>query len=253
MQIATIDCIEGMTSMGNRCIAHRGWSGKAPENTLAAFEQAINYTGVDGVELDVQLTKDGIPVVIHDFHLSRTTNGKGKVVDFTWADLQRFDAGSWFDPTYASQRIPSLEQVLQLCKGTKLINIELKQIGDRHQGLEEQVIQLVLAYQMEEQVVITSFDHYSVQKVKQLAPHLKAGPILCGNPLLLEEQLQAMNADFLSIDYEFVTPKLIEAMRQRNRDIMAWTVDESEVMQDLMKLSNEIWLCTNHPDRLLAL
>ncbi|MGD8189279.1 glycerophosphodiester phosphodiesterase [Brevibacillus ginsengisoli] len=239
--------------MRNLCIAHRGWSGKAPENTLAAFELALRQPGVDGIELDVHLSKDGVPVVIHDFHLSRTTNGAGKIADSTFSQLQQLDAGSWFAPSFSSQRIPSLEQVLQMYKGSKLINIELKQIDNVYDGLEEQVVQFVHSYRMEEQVVITSFDHYSVQKVKQLAPHLKAGPILCGNPLLLEEQLQEMNADFLSIDCEFVTPRLVDKMRKSNTTIMGWTVNEPETMKELMNLSKEIWICTNHPDRLLAL
>lgn len=239
--------------MKNYCIAHRGCSGRAPENTLAAIELAIRNPQIKGIEIDVQLSRDGVPVVIHDYHLSRTTNGEGKVTDATFRELQALDAGSWYGYAYSLEGIPSLEQVLQMCKGKKLLNIELKQIGNLESGLVEKVIQLVKAYQMENEVILTSFDHYAVQKAKQLAPEIKAGPIICGHPLLLHEQLEAMHADLVSIDYLSVTPEFVEEMHRENITIIAWTVDEPDVMKEMASLGEDIWICTNYPDRMLVM
>ncbi len=106
--------------MDHLCVAHRGFSGIAPENTLAAFKLAIDQLFVRWIELDVQLSKDGVPVVIHDFTLERTTNGTGRVKDTDWKELKRLDAGGWKSAEYQGERIPTLAQVLDLCRGTRI-------------------------------------------------------------------------------------------------------------------------------------
>lgn len=106
-------------------IAHRGFSGQAPENTLASFQKAVEL-GSDMIELDVRFSKDGQVVVIHDDTIDRTTNGRGKVADYTLKELKQFDAGSWFAPQFSGERIPTLKEVLELVKGKVLVNIEIK-------------------------------------------------------------------------------------------------------------------------------
>ncbi|MGC5328396.1 glycerophosphodiester phosphodiesterase [Brevibacillus sp. SYSU BS000544] len=239
--------------MGNPCIAHRGWSGKAPENTLAAIVKALNHPQIDGIEIDVQLSKDGIPVIIHDFTLERTTSGRGKVGDQTYADLEKLEAGSWFSREYAEEKIPSLEQVLIAGKGKKTINLELKKAGNLYPQLEEIVIELVRKHGMQDQIVLTSFDHFSVQKAKALAPEIKAGPIISGNLVLLQEQLKAMQADLVSMDHEFLTSERVEQLFDSQIDLMVWTVNHPHQMQEIRSLSDQVWICTNHPDQWFTL
>lgn len=239
--------------MGNPCIAHRGWSGKAPENTLTAIVKALNHPQIDGIEIDVQLSKDGIPVIIHDFTLERTTSGRGKVGDQTYAELENLDAGSWFSREYADEKIPSLEQVLIAGKGKKTINLELKKAGNLYPQMEEIVIELVRKHGMQDQIVLTSFDHFSVQKAKVLAPEIKAGPIISGNLVLLQEQLKAMQADMVSMDHEFLTFERVEQLFDAQIDLMVWTVNHTHQMQEVRSLSDKIWICTNHPDQWFTL
>lgn len=239
--------------MRNPCIAHRGWSGKAPENTLAAIELALRDPQVDGIEVDVQLTKDGVPVIIHDFTLERTTNGTGKVGEHLHSELAKLDAGSWFSSEFAGETIPTLEQLLITGKGKKYLNLELKKTTNLYPQLEEVVIELVRKHRMQDQVLVTSFDHFSIQKVKTLAPELKAGPIISGNLLLLPEQLTLMHADMVSMDYEFLSTALVDQLIATQIEIMAWTVNDQQSMEEVRSLSEQIWICTNHPDRWITM
>ena len=137
-------------------LAHRGYSGKAPENTMAAFELAL-AAGADGLELDVHITKDGEVVVIHDHTLERTTNGRGRVEELTYSELAQFDAGSWFGEEFRGQRLPKLSEVCELIRGTdKIFNVELK-TGVGFQTLTEKVAELIVAYDLVHKTIISSF------------------------------------------------------------------------------------------------
>jgi glycerophosphoryl diester phosphodiesterase len=137
-------------------IAHRGCSSAAPENTMAAFQKAIEL-GVEGIELDVHQSKDGELVVIHDATLSRTTSGRGYVNDLNWSELQQLDAGSWFEVEYASERLPKLEDVLNLLKGRSTVFIEIKQGRKPYPGIEERVMACIEKLNMQQHVFIHSF------------------------------------------------------------------------------------------------
>ncbi|UFJ42710.1 glycerophosphodiester phosphodiesterase [Brevibacillus humidisoli] len=235
--------------MRNQCMAHRGWSGAAPENTLAAIGMALDHPGVDAIEIDVQLTRDGVPVVIHDFTLERTTTGSGLVMQHTYEELRQLDAGSWFDPKYAAQRIPSLEEVLVVSRGKKRLNIELKQAANRYRGLEEKVVSLIRRRGMQEQVVVTSFDHLSVQKVKQLAPELTVGPIIHGLPVLLRNQVAELGAGIVSLAYPYLSAELAEEVVSWGVELIAWTIDHPDHMRMVAQWHEAIQICTNYPDR----
>lgn len=149
--------------------AHRGASQYAPENTLPAFALAAQQ-GADGIELDVHLTKDGQLVVIHDETLDRTTSGTGWVKDHTLAQLRQLCADNHM-PGFAQARIPTLEEVLALVQPTgMLVNIELKTSILWYEGIEEKTLDLVRKMGMDSRVVYSSFNHYSIEKVRQLAP-----------------------------------------------------------------------------------
>lgn len=156
--------------MNNLCVAHRGFSGKAPENTLAYHSMAIAMPYVHWMEIDVQLSKDGVPVVIHDYTLDRTTNGHGKVKNMDWEYIRRLDAGSWKGRSFQGERVPSLEEVLSLASGRLRLNIELKTVGDMYPGIEKTVTDLISAKGMRDDVILTSFDTGALKKSRKLIP-----------------------------------------------------------------------------------
>lgn len=162
-------------------VAHRGASGLAPENTMAAFELAVQG-GADIIELDVRLSADGHVVVIHDDRLQRTTNGRGAVVSTALAELQTLDAGTWFDPRFANETIPTLAQVLTWARGPDppmTLMIELK--GDSQTlacGLVEKSVQLIAEREMREDVMLISFYHPCLTQAKAVAPDIATGTIV---------------------------------------------------------------------------
>ncbi|HEY0827120.1 MAG TPA: glycerophosphodiester phosphodiesterase family protein [Bacilli bacterium] len=235
----------------NPLVAHRGWSGKAPENTMAAFRLAMDHPLIDWIELDVQLSKDGNPVVIHDYTLNRTTNGRGEVKAYTFQQLSEFDAGNWFDRSYKGEKIPSLEQVLQATYGKIRLNIEIKTAGDLYPGLELKVIELIHLYQVKHQVCITSFDHQAVKKVREIDPMIPTGLILSGKPLLIREQMKAAGANLLSMDYKYLTKGFVSEMMKEGYGMMAWTVNDRSIMAKIAAMHPNLMICTNHPDRFM--
>jgi len=156
-------------------LAHRGANTEAPENTMAAFRKAVEV-GATGLEFDVQLSKDGAVVVIHDEKLERTTNGSGLVKDYTLEELQRLDAGTWFDEEFAGEKMPTLDQILDEFASTELIfNIELKSGIVLYPGLEEKVIEEVKRRNLTDQVVLSSFNHYSLVTCRELNKEIRTG------------------------------------------------------------------------------
>lgn len=154
-------------------IAHRGLESIAPENTLVSFILAIEK-GADGVELDVQLTKDNQVVVIHDITIDRTTNGTGKVKDKTLAQLKQLDAGSWFGSKFSKVKIPSLEEVLRMFHGKEnvILIIELKNSG-LFSKLPRKVVGLINYYNMERQIYVASFNLIALWHTKNLNPRIR--------------------------------------------------------------------------------
>jgi glycerophosphoryl diester phosphodiesterase len=152
-------------------IAHRGFRAKYPENTLIAFQAALD-AGVTMIELDVTHTRDGKLVVMHDSTLDRTTNGRGPVNGYFLKELKKLDAGSWFNPAFASQHVPELEEVLELVQGRALINVEIKpnpeSIPHMSDAIEQQVVELVNQRNAHDTVLISSFDRNVLERIKLL-------------------------------------------------------------------------------------
>lgn len=228
-------------------IAHRGASAVAPENTMAAFEQALSM-GADGIELDCQLSKDGHLVVIHDITLQRTTGVTGFVKDFTAAQLQKLDAGSWFGSQFKEETIPLLKDVLNLLRGRCHINIEIKNLPFRHEGIEAAVVDLLKATNIPpEEVIISSFDHICLQKLATLQPRLPIAPLFTHLPLAVEQlpgtyvhpHRGVINADFVALT------------RAADKKINVWTVNESDEWDYIAKHGVD-GIITDHPDKLRA-
>ena len=215
---------------------------------MAAFRMAVAEPFVQWMEIDTQLTADGIPVVIHDFSLDRTTNGSGKVKNHTWQQLLRLDAGSWKSREFHGERIPSLEEVLRLSCGRVRLNIELKTSGNMYPGLEQAVIDRVCSYHMEQDVVVTSFDTGALIKVKQINPDIQTGLIIDARPKDLVERLQSLQCSFLSIGHPHLDQELAFRLKEAGITVMGWTVDDAKRMKRLADISPEILICTNRPD-----
>ncbi len=200
--------------------AHRGASAAAPENTLASVQRAID-DGTDWVEIDVQESKDGVVMVVHDSDLKKLGGANLKIWEATAAELQQIDIGSSFSPDFSDQRVPTLEDVLELCKGKTRLNIELKYYG-HDQQLEQRVVDLVEAHDMQDDIVIMSLKYDGVIKTKKLRPNWKVGLLtaVAFGDLTTRDQ-----ADFLAVNRDLATRRFIRSAHRANKEVFVWTVN----------------------------
>ena len=233
-------------------IAHRGGAKLAPENSLAAFRQAIEI-GADGFELDVHLTRDGDLAVIHDERLERTTNGKGRVRDHTMAELSQLDCGSWFHPKFRDERLPSLAQALAVGGARARYFVEIKHPHEqRYEGIEERLVtQLERSGKMDQTVVI-SFDQRSLEILHRLKPALAtcylAGD-LGGENARLGELKERLGITFVGPYFKALSEALAGDARQHGLKISPWTVNGEDDMKSLIDLGVDS-ITTDRPDLL---
>jgi glycerophosphoryl diester phosphodiesterase len=229
--------------------AHRGASRRAPENTLVAFSAAAEL-GADGIEFDVQLSQDGTAVVIHDFILETTTNGQGPVRDRTLAELKGLDAGSRFNPAFADERIPTLQEVIDAVGNRLLLNIELKTASLRDEGLAAAVVRTVEANDLLEQVVVSSFSPLEVWRVKRLNPQIPIGMLYAPDlPFLLRRPWlrHVIRPEALHPFYATVDAAYVRWAKGQGYRVHTWTVDEPEEMRRLVQAGVDA-IITNQPD-----
>jgi glycerophosphoryl diester phosphodiesterase len=229
-------------------LAHRGASGYAPENTMVAFRRA-EQLGADGFELDVLLTRDGVPVVIHDETLDRTTDGKGWVHQHTYAELLHLDAGSWFAPAFAGEKIPTLEQVIAEFGKRMFLNIELKNSYIPMPQLEAKVIELIRRYGVEKNCLVSSFDHHSVADFHELAPEIPIGLLYDCILVHAHEYAKRVGAMALHPYFRCTTKKLVDAAHAEGLQVNVWTVNETSDMHWMLAIGVDA-IITNYPDRL---
>jgi glycerophosphoryl diester phosphodiesterase len=203
-------------------IAHRGAAGAAPENTMASIRKAI-ADGADWVEIDVQETRDGHVIVVHDSDFMKLAGDPTKVWEGDLEQIQQIDVGSWFDPKFSDQRVPTLIEVLQEIKraGSKLV-IELKYYG-HDQQLEQRVIDLVEEADMADSVVVMSLKLESVQKLKQLRPQWTGG-LLAATKI---GDITRLDADFLAVNQNMATAAFIGRAHKANKRVFVWTVNDA--------------------------
>lgn len=213
-------------------MAHRGLSADAPENTLYAFSDAISV-GADFIELDVQQTRDGVLVVMHDSNLKRTTGVNKDIWDVDYADIQNLDAGSWFDPAYANARIPTLEETLQFVDKRAKLNIEIKPTKHGSDTLEQDVAELITRYQYTDACYVTSFSYGSLKKVKKANPEIRTGYLMS---VAYGQFYSLKYADAFSLNKVFVTSQVVNAAHQQGKQIFAWTVNSMSEVRSLCNL-----------------
>lgn len=233
-------------------IAHRGASAYYPENTMEAFKGAVEM-GADMIELDVVRSRDGIPVVFHDELLEKHTDGKGRLRDFTLNELQGLDAGSWFDKKYTGIRIPTLEEVLEFATGTIALNIELKPeavTGQLRGGIEEQCLELVKKFGMQQHVLISSFDYRAVHHLKALNPDIPAGllytPEYSGGKSPLE-LVREYEADAFHCGNRQLKRRWVNDLNAQDIPLLVYTVDRKSRMRKLINAGVR-GIFTNKPD-----
>jgi glycerophosphoryl diester phosphodiesterase len=224
-------------------IAHRGASGRFPENTLRAFGAAID-AGAQMCELDVQLTADGAVVVIHDETLERTTDGRGAVRSLTLTQLKRLDAGIRFGAEFAGERIPTLEEVMALADGRCGLNIEIKSAG-----LERRVCDLIVERRALATAMISSFDWDALAVVRHLEARARLGLLGSQWPARLVGAAFELKAESINPRADIVTEDLCIAAHERNLSVYAWTVDEPGEMRRLIAFGVD-GIMTNFPERL---
>lgn len=212
-------------------IAHRGYSGKFDENTMVAFEKAIEYKA-DGIETDVQFSKDKVPVLIHDETLDRTTDGRGFVKDHTLDELKKFR-------TKNGGEIPTLKELLELVtkSSLKVLNLELKNSILPYEGLEEKVLEMIYEYSLKEKIIISSFNHLSLVKVRQLDKEIKLGALTDSTLVNVPKYLNDISVEC----YHPCFPSILneEYMKEiKNSGIMVntYTVNEEEHIKRVMKV-----------------
>jgi len=227
--------------------AHRGSSAYAPENTLIAFELAIRQ-GADGIELDVQLTKDDKLVVIHDETINRVSGKTGYVRDYTLKELKAFNCNNKF-LQYGEVSIPTLQEVYELIRPTNLtINVELKNSIILYEGMEEKLIELEYELDIGDRIIYSSFNHYSLMKLKSIKNNVKTGILFQDEFIDIPEYAAKLGVNALHPAlYILQIPGFIRSAKEKNLAINVWTVNDEEHMKSLVE--NQIdAIITNKPD-----
>ena len=231
-----------------KIMAHRGASGYAPENTMIAFELAEKM-GADLIELDVHICKSGELVVCHDETVDRTTNGSGYIKDLTLEELKTLDAGSHFNEKFSDAKIPTFVEVLDWIKDRSIgLNVELKNAPIFYPHLEEKVLNLIEKYDLSDRVIISSFNHYSLAKCKQLNPKIKTGLIYMAGLFEPWDYCRNVQADAIHPFFYGIVPEIVKGCKENKIEINAWTVDDEDSMRSLIALGID-GIITDFPDK----
>lgn len=233
-----------------RVFGHRGAMGHAPENTFVSFELALAQ-GAEVIELDVHLTADDQLVVIHDHRLERTTDGWGSVRDQTLAELKRFDASVNAGPAHGGQQIPSLDEVLAWARTRCALDIEIKGGPLPYPGIHERVVELVRRYAMTDRVMVISFDHPTVSRVKALAPEIAVGTLYTCRPIDPVRMAQDAGADAIMPFWVYCDRQTVQQAQDAGLSVHPWATSELEAIAALADLGVDS-ICSDHPDRVVG-
>jgi len=252
--ISTATSTEASPSYDSSLVtAHRGSSVTAPENTLSSIRRAID-DGAGYAELDVQETSDGVLVLMHDENAKRTTGIDKPLWDLSYKELQQASAGSWFHKKYESERVPTLEQVIEAASDRIKLNIELKNNGHQKR-LAEATVDLLEKHHFEKQCTVTSFDKGLLQKVKHRNPGIKTGLIVDRKPSSPESRQQLLTSldyEVISAAYTFMDAEFAQAAAANHKQLYVWTVNDPKLMEKMLELKVDS-IITNQPEQLIEL
>lgn len=243
-------------------IAHRGASGLSPENTLSAFEKAIEL-GVDRIEMDLRQTSDGEVVVIHDKTIVRTTNGWGSVRKLPLHKLKKYSAGSWFSPDFKDERIPSFREVLELVDGRTTLLLEIKDGSPYHHGIEQNILRLVNEFKANDWCIIQSFNDKVLRNFRQLpdlqsdvqklfAAFIPVAPFYGGSRFSYKRVRSYGFAQEVNINYKYVNPRVVRKVHEMGKKVNVWTVNQSKNLEKYCAMGVD-GIITDFPDRLIEI
>lgn len=228
--------------------AHRGAKAYAPENTMAAFKLAIDMES-EGIETDVHLSKDGYLVLIHDEKVNRTTNGKGYIKDMTLEEIKRLDAGVKFSEKFKGEKIPTLEELICLIKNTDIIlNIEIKNNIINYPGIEEKVVKLIKKYKIEKRVIVSSFNHNTIYKIKDIDENIKTGILYSRNIKKPIRFAKNIKADALHPKFKRVSIKLMLKAKLTSLEVNTFTINTEKYFEKCFKYRVN-GIITDYPDK----
>lgn len=243
------DSVERFYSEMPLVLGHRGASYDAPENTIAAFTLA-RQQGADGVELDTMLTHDGVPIVIHDFTLDKTTNGSGLVKEHDLHAIKVLDAGSHYDFQFRDERVPTLDEAFEALGRELIINVELKTLSWRSDGLELAVLNVIRRHNAANRVIVSSFNPFALRRFRALAPHIPIGYLYAPNEpfylrygwFMLGCPHEARHPHHSLVDAPFMAWAKAAKFR-----VHVWTVDDPQRIRQLRDLGVDA-IITNRPN-----
>ncbi|TBL72695.1 glycerophosphodiester phosphodiesterase [Paenibacillus thalictri] len=224
-----------MTAQKPMNIAHRGAKGLAPENTLAAFRLGMEH-GCEGIELDIHLSADGEIIVCHDESLDRTTNGTGAIRGLTLSEIKSYDAGEWFGEQYRGETVPTLGEVFDLVPASIMINVEVKDHVDEQ--IERKLVDFLRERGRLDNVVVSSFDHQCVRRIKQLEPNVKIGLLYALNLVEPAAYAHAFDVDVYSLHPHFtlVDSELMQKAAEYGLVVFPWTVNDEKDLLHVTEL-----------------
>lgn len=229
--------------------AHRGASAYYPENTILSFQKAMEM-GCTGIETDVQLTKDGVLVLIHDEMVNRTTNGKGFVKDYTYSELTRLDAGCWMGQEFAGLKIPTAEQLIYLTSEKDImINFEIKNGIVLYEDIEQKLIDLVSTHKIKHKVILSSFNHYSIAKCNKISKGIDTGVLYMEGLYKPYNYAKTVGANAIHPYFYAVNEQIVKDAKKHKTKINVFTVDDEEYMRAFLDMRVD-GIITNYPDKL---
>ena len=229
--------------------AHRGASAYYPENTMLSFEKAIEM-GCTGIETDVQLTKDGVLVLIHDEMVNRTTNGEGFVKDYTYIELNKLDAGAWMGEEFTGIKIPTVEELIYLVKDKNIIlNFEIKNGIVMYEDIEQKLIDLINKHKIKHKVILSSFNHYTVAKCNKISKDINTGVLYMEGLYKPYNYAKTVGANAIHPYFHAINEEVIKEAKKHKTQINVFTVDDEEKMKYFLDLKID-GIITNYPDKL---
>jgi glycerophosphoryl diester phosphodiesterase len=231
-------------------LGHRGARAYAPMNTLPAFELAVQQ-GADGIELDVHRSKDGYPVIVHDFTVDETTDGRGQVTEMTLAELKALDAGAWFGEAFRGTRIPTLDEVFEAVgKKVRVINVEIKFASDKTDGVEQVVADCITRHNMQTRVIISSFNPITLHRFRSIMPDVPIGFLYMGDQTW-NQLMNNLPHEARHPYHEMIDAAYMEQARADGYRVNTWTVNDPVRAVELRNLGVDS-IITDNPDTIIG-
>ncbi len=243
-----------------KVIAHRGGSDLAPENTQAAFQNAIKL-GVDMIEIDVEQTIDSVVVVIHDSKVDRTTNGTGSVDSLSYSYIKTLDAGTWFDKKYENEKVLTLDETLQLINGQVILLIEIKNGSELYPGIEQRTVDAIEKFNAHSWVIVQSFNKKAIERVRLLDKGIETYYVIGRDFKQYYKELRSKfdqdpsirpNFNGIAVNYNMLSAASVDSLKHVGLGVFTWTVDEPEEMKKMIDMGVD-GIITDAPDKLIDL